>query len=77
MPGNGGAPVGERPDLHRLGRADRLGGVAIFPGDVVVADDDGAFVIPQALVGDVIEAATEQERFEAWVSPRCVEVSLC
>ena len=43
------------------------GGVAIFPGDVVVADDDGAIVIPQALVGDVIEAAIEQERFEAWV----------
>jgi regulator of RNase E activity RraA len=43
------------------------GGVAIFPDDVIVADEDGAIVIPQALIGEVIEAAVEQERFEAWV----------
>jgi regulator of RNase E activity RraA len=43
------------------------GGVAIFPGDIIVADDDGAVVIPQALLAEVIEAATEQEKFEAWI----------
>lgn len=43
------------------------GGVAIFPDDIIVADEDGAIVIPQALLGDVVEAAVEQERFEAWV----------
>ena len=43
------------------------GGVAIFPDDIIVADEDGAIVIPQALVGQVVEAAVEQERFEAWV----------
>jgi regulator of RNase E activity RraA len=43
------------------------GGVAIFPDDIIVADEDGAIVIPQALIGEVIEAAVEQERFEAWV----------
>jgi regulator of RNase E activity RraA len=43
------------------------GGVVIFPDDVIVADEDGAIVIPQALLGQVIEAAREQERFEAWV----------
>jgi regulator of RNase E activity RraA len=43
------------------------GGVAILPGDLVVADEDGAIIIPQALVGEVIEAAVEQEHFEAWV----------
>lgn len=43
------------------------GGVAIFPDDVIVADDDGAVVIPKALVGDVLDAAPEQERLEAWI----------
>jgi regulator of RNase E activity RraA len=43
------------------------GGVAIFPGDIIVADDDGAVVIPQALLAEVVEAGVEQERFEAWI----------
>ena len=43
------------------------GGVAVFPGDVIVADDDGAVVIPQSLVGAVIAAGAEQERLEAWI----------
>ena len=43
------------------------GGVAVFPDDWVVVDDDGAVLIPQALVGDVAAAAVEQERMEAWI----------
>jgi regulator of RNase E activity RraA len=43
------------------------GGVAVFPNDVVALDDDGATLIPAALLDGVVEAATEQERFEAWV----------
>jgi regulator of RNase E activity RraA len=43
------------------------GGVAVFPDDVVVLDDDGATLIPAALVNDVVELGPEQERFEAWV----------
>lgn len=43
------------------------GGVAVFPDDVVVADDDGAVLIPAALVEHVVEAAPEQERLEAWI----------
>ncbi|HEY8567505.1 MAG TPA: ribonuclease activity regulator RraA [Beijerinckiaceae bacterium] len=43
------------------------GGVAIFPDDVIVADGDGAVVIPQALVADVVQAAVEQEQLEAWI----------
>jgi regulator of RNase E activity RraA len=43
------------------------GGVAIFPDDVVVADDDGAVVVPAALFEDVLKVASEQERFEAWI----------
>jgi regulator of RNase E activity RraA len=43
------------------------GGVAVFPGDVVVVDDDGAVVIPKDLIEEVVEAAPEQERLEAWI----------
>jgi regulator of RNase E activity RraA len=43
------------------------GGVAVFPNDVVVADDDGAVLIPSALLDDVVSASVEQERLEGWI----------
>jgi regulator of RNase E activity RraA len=43
------------------------GGVAVYPDDIVVVDDDGAVLIPAALVGDVVRAAPEQERMETWI----------
>src|SRR5829696_2140795 len=43
------------------------GGTAVFPDDVIVADGDGAVVIPQALVDEVAKAGPEQERLEAWI----------
>ncbi len=43
------------------------GGVAVFPDDLIVIDGDGAVLIPQALVQDVVEAAVEQERLEGWI----------
>src|SRR4249920_1315074 len=43
------------------------GGVAVFPDDVVVADRDGAVLVPQGLLGAVLAEAVEQERMEAWI----------
>ena len=43
------------------------GGVAVFPDDIIVADDDGAVVIPAALCETIVEEAIEQERMEAWI----------
>jgi regulator of RNase E activity RraA len=43
------------------------GGVAVFPNDVIVVDQDGAVLIPAALLDDVIAAAAEQERLEEWI----------
>ena len=43
------------------------GGVAVFPNDVVVADADGAVVIPQAVIDDVSAASVARERLEGWI----------
>ncbi len=43
------------------------GGVAVFPGDVIVADDDGAVLIPAAQLDAMLEEAPEQERLEGWI----------
>ncbi|MGU3341280.1 ribonuclease activity regulator RraA [Methylobacterium mesophilicum] len=43
------------------------GGVAVFPDDLIVVDEDGAVLIPAALIETVTELAPEQERFEGWL----------
>jgi regulator of RNase E activity RraA len=43
------------------------GGVAVFPDDMIVVDQDGAVVIPAAFVEAVLKEAPEQERMEAWI----------
>jgi regulator of RNase E activity RraA len=43
------------------------GGVAVFPNDVVVVDDDGAVLIPAAMLDHVVATAPEQERMEGWI----------
>lgn len=43
------------------------GGVCVIPGDTIVADKDGAVVIPAAFLADVLAEAPEQERMEGWI----------
>ncbi len=43
------------------------GGVAVFPNDIIVADQDGAVVIPQASLDLILAEGAEQERMEAWI----------
>ena len=43
------------------------GGVAVFPDDIIVVDDDGAVVIPKDLVEFVANEGEEHERYESWV----------
>lgn len=64
--------VAAPPSVARLTFADwqtpiGCGGVAIFPDDVIVADQDGAVVIPKALVGSVTELGGDAELLEEWI----------
>lgn len=43
------------------------GGVAVFPDDIVVADTDGAVLIPADSLEHVLNLAPEQERVEGWI----------
>jgi regulator of RNase E activity RraA len=43
------------------------GGVAVMPGDAIVADGDGAVAVPEAHIAAVLAEAREQERLEAWI----------
>jgi len=43
------------------------GGVAVFPNDLILADADGAVVIPAAFVDEIAAGGAEQERLEAWI----------
>lgn len=43
------------------------GGVAVFPDDVIVADQDGAVLIPQAFVALILAEGLEQEAMEGWI----------
>ncbi|WP_193369167.1 ribonuclease activity regulator RraA [Pelagibius marinus] len=43
------------------------GGVAVFPDDLIVADKDGAVVVPKDLIEEVAALGIEQERQEAWI----------
>ncbi len=49
------------------------GGVAVFPGDVVVADEDGAVVVPRALAAEIAADAPEQERYERFAQMRVAQ----
>jgi regulator of RNase E activity RraA len=46
------------------------GGVAVYPGDVIVGDEEGVVVIPAHLADEVAADAAEQEKMEAFLLER-------
>ena len=46
------------------------GGVAVFPNDIIVGDDDGVIVIPLHLKDDIINESLEMTLFEQFVTER-------
>jgi regulator of RNase E activity RraA len=43
------------------------GGVPVYPGDIMVGDDEGVVVVPSHLAEEVARDATEQEKMEAFI----------
>ena len=46
------------------------GGVAVYPGDVIVGDEEGVVVIPAHLADEVAADAAEQEKLEVFLLER-------
>ena len=49
------------------------GGVAVYPGDVVVGDAEGVVVIPAKLADEAAQEAASQTLFEDWVEAKVKE----
>jgi len=49
------------------------GDVAVFPGDIIVGDDDGVMVIPANLAETVAEEASKMELYEEFVTEKVSE----
>lgn len=43
------------------------GGVAIFPDDILIADQDGAVIVPKEMAQDILESSRETEALEEWI----------
>ena len=59
-------PPGARMLLAGWQEPIGCGGVAVFPDDIVVADLDGAVIVPAGLAERVAEKGLEQEQLDAW-----------
>lgn len=49
------------------------GGVLVLPGDIIIADDDGAVLVPARLAPVILEATLEHEDWESFSRMRLAE----
>ena len=46
------------------------GGVAVYPGDILIGDRESVVVVPRHLALDVSITSSEREELEAWIYRR-------
>ncbi|WP_284163436.1 ribonuclease activity regulator RraA [Frigidibacter sp. SD6-1] len=56
-----------------LDRPVGCGGVAVFPGDIVVGDGDGVVVIPAGIADEIADEAINQTQYEDFVTEKVAE----
>ena len=59
--------------LIETGGPVSVGGVAVFPGDIIVGDNEGVCVIPQHLAAEIARTGPAQDQMEGWVNARLSE----
>jgi regulator of RNase E activity RraA len=66
------SPPVNRVAHHALehGRPIACGGVAVYPGDIVVGDADGVVIVPRNIAAEIAAEAVEQDAMEAWLAKR-------
>ena len=62
------SPIAHRPVALQLPIG--CGGVAVYPGDMMVGDDEGVVVIPAHLADEIALDAVEQEKMEVFILER-------
>ncbi|PRQ12228.1 hypothetical protein C1Y63_02650 [Corynebacterium sp. 13CS0277] len=67
------AVLGRKHLPYTSGTAVACGNATVFPGDIIVGDDDGVIVIPRALAWEVAIAAARKEIEDEWVAARVRE----
>ena len=68
----GSAPVSSFAQIMIIDQDTPIGfnGVAVFPGDIIVGDANGAVCIPRHLAGHIADLAIEQEKLEEYILER-------
>lgn len=67
MTSNLGTTVGVPYETNAAVTVD---GVLVRPGDYLVADDDGAVVVPRSVAADIAQKAIEYDDLEEWIRRR-------
>ena len=69
--------VSAPPSVSRLTFVDwqqpiGCGGVAIFPNDILIADQNGAVEIPKDIAQETLDSSSKSEALEEWILDRSI-----